>query len=90
MKEEIGTKTLGLYDLIVVKENIVKVAVLIIGKKIPPTGLSNPTGSMNEHFIKTPGVRQVFLFVPEVPFSKDSRFVPCFLQCLGKCDHIEG
>ena len=72
IKKNIGTVALCFFEYSVVQDPWI--GVFVVGS-IPPTswiGLADSTGSVNEGFFEATSLGLIEVFVPQVPFSKDS------------------
>jgi hypothetical protein len=89
MKEKVGAEALGLYDLLVVQQDVVEVAILIIGGKSPQPVWPIPPAPWIKISSNPRAWGRYSSSSPKVPFAKDSCFVSCVLQNLWKGDDIE-
>ena len=81
-EEDVCAETVRLNETTVMTNDGIQI--LIVGGIGTGTiiGLAYPPGAMNEDLVKPTLIGLVFVFVAEVPFSKDARSVPCSLQYL--------
>ena len=79
VKKYISTEALSLNNRVVMQKHIVEVLVLCVLFEITKAILSDSTGAMHEHFIESPVLRQIFISIPQMPFSKQSGIVASLL-----------